>query len=131
MNLIYYPDEQTTLDAMAADEPLLILVSFDGAEVLICPLDIGVEHHVVLAHLKRQQLDIDKYFRILVDRRGADWTFVCPPDYKGIEDKTRRIATFYKDGFRHISNTLEQLGYLVGIHIPVRYQRHATAFRGE
>lgn len=68
--------------------------------------------------------DIDKYFRIVLDEDGADWTFVCPPDYKGISDKQRRITAFYKDGFAVISDTLSELGFMVGINIPKRYRRH-------
>lgn len=126
----YYPDAQAVADAISKDEPLLVAVSFDGSTALISPMDISVEHHILLANLGIRQTDIDKYFRIVLDHSGCDWTFVCPPDYKGIEDKTRRVAAFYKDGFRHISNTLEELGYLVGINIPTRYQRHIKSLQG-
>ena len=68
--------------------------------------------------------DIDKYFRIVLDSDGADWTFICPPDYKNIYDKQRRIEQFYKDGFTVISDVLHDLGYMVGINIPRRYRRH-------
>ena len=68
--------------------------------------------------------EIDKYFRIVLDNEGADWTFVCPPDYKNIEDKQRRITAFYKDGFAAISEVLSGLGLMVGINIPKRYRRH-------
>lgn len=68
--------------------------------------------------------DIDKYFRLVLDDESADWTFVCPPDYKNISDKTRRIKQFYKDGFTVISDVLQELGLMVGINIPRRYRRH-------
>lgn len=69
----------------------------------------------------------DKYFRIVLDGDGADWTFICPPDYKGIADRTRRISAFYRDGFSAISGFLQSIGYLVGIDIPRRYRRHLEA----
>lgn len=68
--------------------------------------------------------DIDKYFRLVLDDTEADWTFVCPPDYRSIPDKRRRITQFYLDGFAAISQALQSLGLLVGIHIPRRSCRH-------
>jgi hypothetical protein len=62
--------------------------------------------------------DIDKYFRLVLDDTEADWTFVCPPDYRSIPGKRRRITQFYLDGFAAISQALQSLGLLVGIHIP-------------
>ena len=78
-----------------------------------------------------QSADIDKYFRIVFDRSGADWTFVCPPDYKGITFKDRRIEAFYKDGFAEIAAFLHSIGYLVGINIPKRYRRHLDMLTDE
>ena len=37
--------------------------------------------------------DIDKYFRLVLDDTEADWTFVCPPDYRSIPGKRRRITS--------------------------------------
>lgn len=79
---------------------------------------------MLLAKVELSQGDIDKYFRVVLDDEGADWTFVCPPDYKGISDKVRRISEFYKDGFAAISKAMLGIGYLVGINIPRRYRRH-------
>lgn len=124
MNLIKYPSETIVDEAMKHDEPLLVLISFDGETIILGHIDHCGEHHILLARTGHDSLDIDKYFRIVLDRDGADWTFVCPPDYKSIQDKSRRIAAFYKDGFTAISNVLQQLGYLVGIDIPKRYRRH-------
>ena len=124
MNYTYYPDEKTVKEAIAKKEPLLVLISFDGAEAIISPIDNSVEYHILLSNIGKDSRDIDKYFRIVLDDSGADWTFACPPDYKGIEDKRRRISVFYKDGFNVIAHTLEALGFLVGINIPKRYQRH-------
>ena len=68
--------------------------------------------------------DLDKYFRIIFDNEGADWTFVCPPDYKGITDKEKRIKQFFNDGVDVISEFLKEIGYDVPIEIPKRYRRH-------
>lgn len=124
MNFKYYPNEETVKKSMLEDEPLLMVISFDSDVVIISPLDEAVEHHLLLSKCNISSLDIDKYFRIVFDKSGADWTFVCPPKYKNISDKKRRITSFYNDGFNAISKTLAQLNYLVGIEIPKRYRRH-------
>ena len=99
-------------------------ISFDIETVILSQIDEAMEHHILLAKTGFKQNDIDKYFRIIFDRDGADWTFVCPPDYKNIKDKQRRIGEFYKDGFSAISAVLHELGYLIGLNIPKRYRRH-------
>jgi hypothetical protein len=66
-----------------------------------------------------------------LDENGADWMFVCPPDYKNIKDKANQIVAFYKDGFSVIANVLQEFGFLVGINIPKRYQRHIRAMCDE
>ena len=124
MNLIKYPSDEAVSKAMAADEPLLILISFDGKTAIMSQIDEAVEHHILLMDVGFKDTDIDKFFRIVLDRSGADWTFVCPPDYKNIPFKDKRIEAFYKDGFSVISDFLHSIGYLVGINIPKRYSRH-------
>ncbi len=131
MNITFYPSQEATAAAQKAKEPLLVLVSFGGENVLAGPLDDAMEHHILLAKLGQSSMDIDKYFRLVVDDEGADWTFVCPPDYKGIQDKARRIEAFYKDGFAVIPVALHALGYLVGIDIPRRYRRHLDMLRDD
>ena len=124
MNLIKYPSDEAVNKAMAADEPLLILISFDGKTAIMSQVDEAVEHHILLMDVGYKDTDIYKFFRIVLDRSGADWTFVCPPDYKNIPFKDKRIEAFYKDGFFVISDFLHSIGYLVGINIPKRYSRH-------
>lgn len=109
---------------IANSEPLLIAISFDGKTVLMSHIDDSMEHHILLAHFEISQTDIDKYFRIAVDDESADWTFVCPPDYKGISDRKRRITEFYNDGITAISRVLSDIGYFSDIKIPRRYRRH-------
>lgn len=124
MNIIKYPSETDVNNAVSHKEPLLVLISFDGETVIVSHIDEAVEHHILLMKAGFSDKDIDKYFRIVLDDDGADWTFVCPPDYKNISDKTRRIKQFYKDGFAVISDVLQELGFMVGINIPRRYRRH-------
>lgn len=124
MNFIRYPTDQAIDKAIADKDPLLVLISFDGSTAIVSHIDEAVEHHILLEKAGFDSRDIDKYFRIVLDDEGADWTFVCPPDYKNIKDKQRRITAFYKDGFSVISDVLSQMGFMVGINIPKRYRRH-------
>jgi len=124
MNIINYPSKKETDKAIHDNEPMLCLISFDIETVILSQIDEAMEHHILLAKTGFKQNDIDKYFRIIFDRDGADWTFVCPPDYKNIKDKQRRIGEFYKDGFSAISAVLHELGYLISLNIPKRYRRH-------
>lgn len=124
MNIIKYPSEADVNNAISHKEPLLVLISFDGQTVIMSHIDEAMEHHILLLKADFSDKDIDKYFRLVLDDESADWTFVCPPDYKNISDKTRRIKQFYKDGFTVISDVLQKLGLMVGINIPRRYRRH-------
>ena len=124
MNITKYPSDSDVNKALSDKEPLLVLISFDGKTVIMSHIDEAVEHHILLEKVGVDSRDIDKYFRIVLDDEGADWTFICPPDYKQIEDKQRRIKAFYKDGFTAISEVLSELGFMVGINIPKRYRRH-------
>lgn len=124
MKIIKYPSETDVNNAISHKEPLLVLISFDGKTVIMSHIDEAMEHHILLEKAGFSDRDIDKYFRLVLDNEGADWTFICPPDYKNISDKTRRIKQFYKDGFAVISDVLQELGLMVGINIPRRYRRH-------
>ncbi len=124
MRVISYPDDESTKAAISDGEPMLVLISFDGETVIMSHADEAVEHAVLLRKVGFRDTEFDRYFRIVLDGEGADWTFVCPPDYKGISDKSKRISKFYKDGFNVISEVLSRLGLFVGISIPKRYRRH-------
>ena len=131
MNIIKYPSEEAIEKAVSADEPLLALISFDGKTAIMSQADDAVEHHILLMKAGYKDTDIDKYFRIVFDKSGADWTFVCPPDYKKIPFKDKRIEAFYKDGFSIIPDFLRSVGYFVGIDIPKRYRRHIDVMNNE
>ncbi len=120
----YFPDQETVDKAIQEDDPLLMLVSFDGKEVLVSNIDDSFEHHILLKNLNYSEMDIDKYFRIVLNRDGADWTFVCPSNYKGIAVKDTRIERFYNDGMGLIAKAIGALGYEPKIDIPRRYRRH-------
>ncbi len=105
------------------DEPLMAVIAHDLSHAVVSLLDEGFEHHILLSKA-RNQTDIDKYYRIIFDDEGADWTFVCPPDYKGITNKEKRITQFSNDGVDAINEFLKLLGYEVPINIPKRYRRH-------
>ena len=124
MNIIKFPSAESVNKAVSADEPLLAVISFDGKTAVVSQIDEAVEYHILLMKSGFKDTDIDKFFRIVLDKSGADWTFVCPPDYKNIPYKDKRIEAFYKDGFAVISDFLHSVGYLVGINIPKRYRRH-------
>jgi hypothetical protein len=124
MDIKYYPDKHAVETATANDDPLLLLTAFDESESLVANIDDALEHHILLKKLGYCETDIDKYFRVVLNRQGADWTFVCPGDYKEIPDRNRRIETFYNAGIDAISRAVSALGYKVHINVPDRYRRH-------
>ncbi|MCM1530611.1 MAG: hypothetical protein NC093_11550 [Alistipes sp.] len=131
MNIIKYPSEEEVNRNISTDEPLLAIISFDGKTAVMSHIDEAVEHHILLMKAGYKDTDIDSFFRIVFDKEGADWTFVCPPNYKNIQFKDKRIEAFYKDGFTVISDFLHSIGYLVGINIPKRYRRHLDALSND
>ena len=124
MKFIYYPTKEEVEKYYGTDETIMMLVSYDGESAVVSPSIETFEHHTLLAQAGIRETDIDKYFRIVFDNVAADWTFVCPPNYRGITDKQKRIAEFYKDGFRYISQALAEIGYFVELRIPKRYRRN-------
>lgn len=122
MNIITYSEEN--IDILRSDEPKLAAISFDGETAITGLMDETVEHNILLEKTGHDSRDIDKYFRILYDRESADWTFICPPDYRHIADKSKRITAFYNDGFQVIARFLSEIGYYSDINIPRRYRRH-------
>lgn len=131
MEIIYYPNENDFSEAVKADEPLLVLVSFDGERMIASQIDEAVEHHILLKKAGFKDTDIDKYFRLVVDKSGADWTFVCPESYSNVTRKDKKIEGFFKDGMKIISAALKKIGYEVPIEIPKRYRRHFDLMNGE
>lgn len=124
MEIIYYPNENDFRAAADKDEPLLVLVSYDGSRIIACQIDEAVEHHILLKKAGFPDTDIDKYLRLVVDKSGADWTFVCPESYSSITRKDKKIEEFFKNGMKIIPAALKRIGYDVPIEIPKRYKRH-------
>lgn len=122
MNINYYPSEEDVKNSMEIDDPLLAAISFDGKETVIAPAIESGKHYIMLMQTGHNSTDIDKFFRISFDRSGADWTFICPVNYKNITFENRRVEAFYKDGIDAISNILKELNYPVNIDIPRRYR---------
>ncbi|MBR6399797.1 MAG: hypothetical protein IKS17_01055 [Firmicutes bacterium] len=114
-------------DILSTNEPKLALISYSGETAVIGLLDEGVEHHILLEKAGLDSRSLDKYFRIIFDDETADWTFVCPVDYKGITNREKRIKAFYNDGFTAISHFLSEIDYFCDINIPKRYRRHFNA----
>jgi hypothetical protein len=83
-----------------------------------------MEHYILLKQVGRPEVDIDKFFRVVVNRSGADWTFVCPATYANIKDRSRRFTKYYNDGTDEISKALAVLRYDVPVNIPKRFRRH-------
>lgn len=131
MRFTYCPSREEVEQYYGTNETMMMLVSFDGESAVIAPAIETVEHHTLLAQAGIRETEIDRYFRIVFDDTAADWTFVCPSDYRGITDKQKRIAEFYKDGFRCISQALAEIGYLVELRIPKRYRRHFDIMSGK
>jgi hypothetical protein len=124
MKVTYFPDEPTVKSAIKIDEPMLVLVSHCGSEMIISNIDDAMEHHILLRKVDRRETEIDNFFRVIVNNAGADWTFACPADYKKIDDRNKRIETFYNDGIEVLGKALKKIGYDVPVKIPDRYRRH-------
>lgn len=130
MEIIYFPNEENFKEAVGQDEPLLVLVSFDGKRIIASQIDEAVEHHILLKKAGFPDTDIDRYFRLVVDSEGADWTFVCPEGYSGVTRKDKKIEGFFKDGMKIIPAALKEIGYDVPVEIPKRYRRHFDIMNG-
>lgn len=126
MNIIkYYGRDETHSEFINHDnEPLMAVIAHDGTHAVVSLLDEGCEHHILLANALNKQ-NIDEYFRIIFDIDGVDWNFVCPPLYKNMINKEKRIEQFYADGLDKITEFLKAIDYDgIPIEIPKRYRRH-------
>lgn len=124
MKIQYYPDKDAIDQAISSDDPLLVMVAQDHSKVLVANIDDVGEHIILLRIMGYSENDLDKYFRLVANSEGADWTFVCPSNYKGIRDKAKRIERFFRDGIDAGKKALQILGLNTEITIPPRYRRH-------
>ncbi len=109
----------------------ILAITYDEETAAIAPIDEAPEHYILLNKAGIGEIQLDRCFRVVFDDKAADWTFVCPSDYSDITDEQKRMAQFYKDGFRTISNVLSDLGYMVDLTIPRRYRRHFDIMSGK
>jgi hypothetical protein len=124
MEIKYYPDFESIQEVIKNNDPIALVIAYDESEAIAAPLDEVAEHIILLRKIGVKDSRIDEYFRVVVNGEGADWTFVCPSNYKGIKDRSRRIQTFYNDGIEIIYKALKLLHVDVKIEIPQRYRRH-------
>lgn len=129
MNFNWYPDRLTVERGLQSYDPILLMIAFDLSEAILANADDAVEHTVLLKKTGKSELDIDKYFRFVMNQDGQDWTFVYPAEYKNISDKDKRIKTFYNDGVNALDKAAAILHFQVSINIPVRYRRHLNLIR--
>lgn len=120
----YYGSDESKQEFIThTEEPLMAVIAHDSSHAVVSLLDEGCEYNILLAK-SLDKYNIDEYFRIIFDNEGADWTFVCPPEYKNISNKENRISQFFDDGITVIEEFLKTLEYDVPINIPKRYRRH-------
>ena len=124
MQIIHFPDKKSVDAATKHDDPLLMLVSMDGETVIVSNIDDSMEHHILLKQAGFSENDIDKYYRIVVNKSGASWTFVCPSSYMNIRNRELRLKKYYEHGIDEITKALKLIKYDVPIDIPQRYRRH-------
>ena len=73
MHIIKYPSAEAVDNAMKNDEPMLAAISFDGKTAVMSPVDDAGEHHILLAQTGFRDTDIDRFFRIILDKSGLDF----------------------------------------------------------
>lgn len=117
MNMIYVPDKETVTARFGTSEMFILAITYDEETAAIAPIDEAPEHYILLNKAGIGEINLDRCFRVVFDDKAAEWTFVCPSDYAHIADKQKRIAQFYKDGFRTISHVLSDLGYMIDLTI--------------
>lgn len=127
MQIITIPDQKRIAESKKNDDPLVVLVSFDGEQIIVGNIDDCLEHHILLKKAGLPEADLEKYFRIIVNKSGASWTYVCPSAYLGIKNREFRLKKYYENGIDEITKALKRLGFDVSIDIPQRYRRHFDA----
>ena len=109
---------------MSVDAPLLMLISFDGEITIVSDLDYDYGDDILLTLQEYSQLEVvERNFRIVLSSKGAEWTFYCPPNYKGIKNKCIRFKQYYSDGIEVIKKSIQLIGYDCAINIPAKYRR--------
>jgi hypothetical protein len=131
MQLVCYPDKKRIDESIALDDPLLLLINFNGETAIIGNIDDCLEHHILLKKAGFSERDLEKHYRIVVNKSGASWTYVCPSDYLNIKNREHRLKRYYEDGIEEITKALKLIEYNVPIDIPQRYRRHFDALKDD
>ena len=129
MKIIYAPEEKNVLQAIEHDDPLLVLIAFDGKQMIIGNIDDFLEHHILLKKAGFPEGTLEDYFRIIVNKSEASWTYVCPGSYMNITNREFRLKKYSENGIDQITRALKLLNYDVPIDIPKRYRRHFDALK--
>jgi hypothetical protein len=129
MRIIHVPDEKRVFESIENDDPLLVLISFNGERMIAGNIDDCLEHHILLKKAGYPETDLENYFRIIVNKSEASWTYVCPSSYLNIKNREFRLKKYYENGIDEITKALKLLNYNVPIDIPQRYRRHFDALK--
>jgi hypothetical protein len=131
MHIINFPNKKRINESIKLNDPLLMLISFDGATIIIGNIDDCMEHHILLKNAGLTEGDLEKYFRIIVNKSEASWTYVCPSSYLNIKNREQRLKKYYENGIDKIEEALKSINYDVPINIPQRYRRHFDALKDD
>jgi hypothetical protein len=131
MHIINSPDKKRINESIKLNDPLLMLISFDGETIIIGNIDDCMEHHILLKKAGFTEGDLEKYFRIIVNKSEASWTYVCPSSYLNIKNREQRLKKYYENGIDKIEAALRSINYDVPINIPQRYRRHFDALKND
>lgn len=131
MKIINFPNKRRIDKSIKNDDPLLMLISFDGATVIVGNIDDCLEHHILLKKAGLPETDLEKYYRVIANKTEASWTYVCPASYLNIKNREFRLKKYYENGIDEIERALKLLNYNVPIDIPQRYRRHFDALKDD
>jgi hypothetical protein len=129
MKITNYPSKKRINESKKNDDPLLICISFDGTNVIIGNIDDCFEHHILLKKAGFPEKLIEECYRIILNKKEASWTYVCPGNYLNIPNRELRLRKYYENGIDEITRILKILKYDVPIDIPQRYRRHFDALK--
>ena len=62
MKFTYFPNKNAVNKAIKNDDPLLVLLSYDGETGIISNIDDAMEHVILLKKVGRKETEIDSFF---------------------------------------------------------------------
>ena len=78
MNITYYPDKDTVKQAICIGDPLLVLVEDSGQGMIVSCIDDCIDHYTLLRRTGNASLEPDRFFRVVLNKDGADWFVYMP-----------------------------------------------------